>query len=93
MPTPLVLIQRDHIPRRVHAWLIDDGSLSTGKFARAFYEVLTLLLHLYLQLIEGGRLDFSLRMAFGMRQPFPLLLSKDPIWSFHSGEHSRANMI
>lgn len=91
--TPLVLIQRDHVPGCIEAGLFDHGSFNTGKFARTFYEFLALLLHFHLQLIEGGRMNFPLRIPFGMRQPFTLILPKHPIWPFHSGEHSQAVTI
>ncbi len=38
-------------------------------------------------------MNFPLRIPFGMRQPFPLILPKDPIRPFHSGEHSEAVTI
>ena len=90
IPSPLLLIQRDHIPWCVHTWLVDHGSLNTGKFTRRFHKVLALLLNFQLQLLKGSRLHFSLRIAFGVGKPFTLLLPIYPIWSFHSGEHSQA---
>lgn len=93
VPTPLLLIQRDHIPWCIQARLIDYGSLDTWNLARTCCEVLTQLLNLIPQLLEGDCLNFPLRVAFGMRKPFALILPKYPIWSFHSGEHSEAVTI
>ncbi len=35
-------------------------------------------------------MHFALRIAFWMCKPFLLILSKHPIWPFHSGKHSEA---
>lgn len=91
--TPLFLIQRDHKPWCVHAWVFDHWSLNTGKFTSRFHKFLALLLNFQFQLLKGSRMHFSLRIALGVRNPFTLLLPIYPIWSFHSREHSQAVTI
>ena len=91
--TPLLLVQRDDTPRQIHAWSFWHRSSNTRKFTRCFDEFPALLLNFQLQLLEGSRLNFSLRIAFRMCKPLILLLPIYPIWLFHSGEHSQAVTI